>query len=151
MPLCKCSQCLASTNGVGKEVHRTTISRHMDKERMKNYLDNAYQSSHSEENLYSEDEENLPEEKSSYEDNLYEDNLYEYEENLQEQEETLSPMEISDNEASTEIPSSFQNEEISDGYYENDDHYYEDDDSIYDSQAESEFDNVNSNINEGDF
>jgi len=69
MPLCKCSKCLASTNGVGKKLHRMTIARHMKNEQMKQYLDDAYQSKYSfqnseeerrhslhSEDLYSEEE-----------------------------------------------------------------------------------------------
>ena len=75
MPLCKCSRCIASTNGIGKNFHRTTVARHMRKEQMRQYLDDAYQGlQDSEGNFYSEEnlcEENLREE------NLYEENFCE--------------------------------------------------------------------------
>jgi hypothetical protein len=34
MPLCQCILCLASTDGHGKEVHASTIKRHMDRDRI---------------------------------------------------------------------------------------------------------------------
>ena len=130
MPLCTCTKCKASTSGVGKDVHRTTVARHMQIEQAGQDLENAYQIFHP--------EENYPEEKNWYK-----------EENSRE--ECSSPMEISDNEAS-----GFQNEEnkeASYNFYENDDRYYENDDLIYDSQSDLEFDGENSNAgdNEGEF
>ncbi|CAB5381246.1 unnamed protein product [Rhizophagus irregularis] len=66
MPLCTCStHCKALTNGIGKEIHRITVIRHMKKEQEEQELENAYQSLYSEENYFEENEEN--EEENSYE------------------------------------------------------------------------------------
>lgn len=135
MPKCECSHCLNLTNGEGKILHRITVACHMEKERMAQSLENEYQSLHSDENHYFEEE------------NLYEENLYE--------ENERSFMEICDNEEQSETNDdlSFQNEENenTNDHYENDP-YYENDDLIYDSINESESDDVNSNTDdEGEF
>lgn len=40
MPLCTCKRCLALTNGQGKEYHRTTVHRHMERDRIDQELEN---------------------------------------------------------------------------------------------------------------
>src|SRR5271154_3702016 len=123
MPLCQCSHYLASTNSAENYVHRMILAHHMKREKMKQDLENVYQSLHSEdsedENLH--ERENLREEESLYE------------------EHKRSSMEICDN------------EEISmeENLTNNDNDCYENDDS----QSELESDDVNSNANgeEGEF
>jgi hypothetical protein len=43
MPLCTCKKCLNITDGRGKEVHRTTILRHMNINQMNQKLEEEYQ------------------------------------------------------------------------------------------------------------
>jgi len=159
MPKCECKQCLKLSNGEGRDLHRTTVARHMLAEENEQKLEDEYQRLHPEENPYSE-------ETYSYEENLREGNLYEENErsfmetNDNEEENERSYMETSDNEEVQEETNddfSFQNEENEEtNNYENDHYYYyENDDSISisDSQNESESDNVNSNADdeEGEF
>ena len=145
MPKYVCKQCLKLSYGEGRDLHRTTVARHMLVEENEQKLEDEYQRLHPEENPYSE-------ETYSYEENLRKGNLYE--------ENERSYMETSDNEEVQEETNddfSFQNEENEKtNNYENDHYYYyENDDSISisDSQNESESDNVNSNADdeEGEF
>ncbi len=149
MPKCKCTHCLNLTNGKGKNLHRTTVTRHMEKEKIAQSLENEYMSLHY--------EENLREEESSYEEN--EQSFMEICDNEEEKSEQ-SPMEMCDNDdilmEETNDNSNFQNEENenTNDHYEND-YYYENDYLIYDSrnESESESDNVNYNADneEGEF
>ena len=148
MPLCQCSHCLASTNGAGNYVHRTTLARHMKREKTEQDLENVYQSLHSED---SEDKnlhegENLREEES-----LHEEHKRSPMEICDNEEHERSSMEICDNEEismeenlTNNDNSSFQNDENegTNDCYENDD-----------SQSELESDDVNSNADgeEGEF
>jgi hypothetical protein len=136
MPLCTCKKCLTLTNGTGKELHRTTVSRHIEREQMNQGLENEYQNFHpEEENFYEEEpeERNLDNERSPMEISDNEETLVE---------ENLTT--LHNNEAPMETPSSFQNEETNDDYYhENDDLNY------YDSQSESEFEDFDDK--EGEF
>ncbi|CAG8744982.1 19894_t:CDS:2, partial [Rhizophagus irregularis] len=112
MPLCTCTHCKALTNGIGKEIHRTTVIRHMKKEQEEQELENAYQKRSS------------PMEISEISDN----------EEILIEEENLTT--LHNDEASMEILSSFQDEDE-----EIDDYYHESDDlNHYDSQSELEFD-----------
>ncbi|GET50952.1 transposase domain-containing protein [Rhizophagus irregularis DAOM 181602=DAOM 197198] len=134
MPLCTCTHCKALTNGIGKEIHRTTVIRHMKKEQEEQELENAYQSLHSEENYFEENEEN--EEENSYEERSSPMEISEISDNeeILIEEENLTT--LHNDEASMEILSSFQDEDE-----EIDDYYHESDDlNHYDSQSELEFD-----------
>ena len=51
MPLCTCKQCLNSTNGVGKELHRTNVKKHKENEERERELEEEYQFRFPEENL----------------------------------------------------------------------------------------------------
>ncbi|CAB4390488.1 unnamed protein product [Rhizophagus irregularis] len=143
MPLCTCTHCKALTNGIGKEIHRTTVIRHMKKEQEEQELENAYQSLHSEENYIEENEEN--EEENSYEERSSPMEISEISDNeeILIEEENLTT--LHNDEASMEILSSFQDEDE-----EIDDYYHESDDlNHYDSQSELEFDT--SDDKEGEF
>src|SRR6266480_3447321 len=56
MPLCKCKQCLLSTNGQGRELHRTCINRHRKNEQINQELEDQYQNLYSEEDFMQTDE-----------------------------------------------------------------------------------------------
>ena len=55
MPLCTCRQCLNSTNGVGKDLHRTNVKRHKENEERERKLEEEYQIHFPEENLLHKD------------------------------------------------------------------------------------------------
>ena len=38
MPLCTCRKCLILTNGAGRDLHRTTVIRHIRNEQSNQYL-----------------------------------------------------------------------------------------------------------------
>ena len=47
MPLCTCQQCLISTNGEGKDLHKSTIKKHMKRDQENKELENEFQNLHS--------------------------------------------------------------------------------------------------------
>lgn len=67
MPLCKCSLCSASTNGRGKNLHRSTIIRHMERDQRNQEFESQYRESHPEEEF--EDFMNVDEEQKLGNDN----------------------------------------------------------------------------------
>src|SRR5687768_4992789 len=129
MPLCTCKQCLNSTNGVGKELHRTNVKKHKENEERESVLEEEYQFRFPEENLLYESNKIVDRESENFNFMLMEESE---ERNLDNEE---SPIEIFegrnlDNEEGI-------NEDNDYNYYENDEFQSESENNEFQSESEN--------------
>jgi hypothetical protein len=135
MPLCTCKQCLNSTNGVGKELHRTNVKKHKENEERERELEEEYQFRFPEENLLYEGNKIVDRESENFNFMLMEESE---ERNLDNEE---SPMEIFEGRNLDDEEGI--NEDNDYNYYENDEFQSESENNEFQSESEndeSEFD-----------
>jgi len=129
MPLCTCRQCLNSTNGVGKDLHRTNVKRHKENEERERKLEEEYQIHFPEENLLHKDNKVINRKSESFNFVLMEESE---ERNLDNEE---SPMEISEGQ---NLDDEERINEEDYNYYENDEFQSESENDEFQSESEND-------------
>jgi len=129
MPLCTCRQCLNSTNGVGKDLHRTNVKRHKENEERERKLEEEYQIHFPEENLLHKDNKVVNRKSESFNFVLMEESK---ERNLDNEE---SPMKIFEGQ---NLDDEERINEEDYNYYENDEFQSESENDEFQSESEND-------------